>query len=182
MPDVRRLAPAATRRPLTPDSDGSGRHAPAAEALAPDDVRAVLHALRAVGRELRLAERSAEQALGIHPAQLHMLHELEDGPAASLAELAERTHTDPSSASVVVQRLVERRLVARTEAPGDRRRTEIALTAAGRALLARAPASARARFADALGTLGDRQARALARGLAALARALRDAGGDGRVE
>lgn len=154
-------------RPLVSSVRASGESAEAATA------RGVMHALRAVARELRLAERSAEQELGVHPAQLHVLHELAERPARSLADLAERTHTDPSSASVVVQRLVERRLVARTEAADDRRRTEIALTPAGHALLARAPASTQARLAHALDTLGDRQARTMVRGLTLLARALR---------
>src|SRR5438094_99911 len=94
--------------------------------------RDVLDALRAVARELRMSGRSTEQRLGVHPAQLHALQQLAERPASSLAELAERTHTDPSSVSVVVQRLVERGLVTRTPAPDDRRRTELAATAAGR--------------------------------------------------
>jgi len=168
MPTTRR-SPVVGRlpRPTVSSAPASNEAAEIAEA------RSVMHALRAVARELRLAERSAEQELGVHPAQLHVLHELAERPARSLADLAERTHTDPSSASVVVQRLVERRLVARTEAADDRRRTEIALTPAGQALLARAPASTRARLAGALDTLGDRQARTLARSLSQLAGALR---------
>jgi chlorobactene glucosyltransferase len=93
-------------------------------------------------------------------------------PARSLSELAERTHTDPSSVSVVVQRLVERGLVTRTAAPDDRRRTELAATAAGRALLRRAPQSPTRRLERALESIGEQEAAALARKLAALAAAL----------
>lgn len=140
---------------------------------APDSARALLDALRAVARELRVAERGHEQTHGLHPAQLHTLQHLAERPARSLAELAERTHTDPSSASVVVQRLVGRGLVERTEAPDDRRRTELGITAAGRALLRRAPASTIERVAEAIEPLGDRRADALVRDLTAVARALR---------
>lgn len=147
----------------------------ATDALPTTDAHALLDALRAVTRELRLAERGGDSQLGLQPAQLHALRELATRPAGSLAELAARTHTDPSSASVVVQRLVARGLVARVEAGADRRRTELKVTAAGRALAARAPASAVARVADALAALGDRQTAALSRNLRALAQGLRAA-------
>ncbi len=141
----------------------------------PAAARALLDALQAVARELRLTERRGRAPLGLPPAQLRALRELAGRPAPSLAELAERTHTDPSSASVVVQRLVERGLVVRADSERDRRRTELRATAAGRALVARAPADAVARVADALSPLGERQAVSLSRGLRALARGLRAA-------
>ena len=141
----------------------------------------VLDALRAVARELRVSGRAAEQRVGLHPAQLHALQQLAERPAHSLAELAERTHTDPSSVSVVVQRLVERGLVVRTPAADDRRRTELAATASGRALARRAPESSTRRLERALSSMGDRDSATLARTLSALARGLRGAeGADGR--
>ena len=133
----------------------------------------VLDALRAVARELRVSGRSSEQRLGLHPAQLHALQQLAERPARSLAELAERTHTDPSSVSVVVQRLVERGLVVRTPASDDRRRTELSATAAGRALVRRAPESTTRRMERALSSMGERDTAALARTLTALAKGLR---------
>lgn len=148
---------------------------PAAASPETEDARALLDALRAVARELRLSDRRARSSLDLPPAQLHALRELAARPAASLAELAERTHTDPSSASVVVQRLVERGLVARGESAQDRRRTELTATAAGRALAARTPADAVERLAGALSPLGEHQTASLARDLLALARGLRAA-------
>ncbi len=151
---------------------------PVAESAESDLGSTLLDALRAVGRELRVAEREAEQQVGLPPAQVHTLRQLGDRPAASLAELAERTHTDPSSASIVVQRLVERGLVARTAASDDRRRTELSVTTAGRAVLRRAPFSAADRVAEALAEIGPQRAATLTRGLEALARALRTAAAD----
>ena len=165
--------PSPVRRPRTAPAPspsatpGDGQRAPAA--------RDLLEALQAVARELRLTERRGRAPLGLPPAQLRALRELAARPAASLAELAERTYTDPSSASVVVQRLVERGLVVRVDSEQDRRRTELRATGAGRALVARAPADALARVTDALSPLGDRQAATMSRGLMALARGLRAA-------
>ena len=160
-----RSAPAPIQSPAGAPADGA--HAP--------EARALLDALQAVARELRLTERRGRAPMGLPPAQLRALRELAARPAASLAELAERTYTDPSSASVVVQRLVERGLVVRVDSERDRRRTELRATPSGRALVTRAPADALQRVAGALSPLGERQAASLSRGLLALARGLRDA-------
>src|SRR5262245_858835 len=103
------------------------------------EVPVVLDAFRRIVRELRLGARTAERAVGVSAAQLFVLEKLAANPAASVAELAARTLTDPSSVSVVVSRLAERGLVSRTTASADARRAEIALTARGRALARRAP-------------------------------------------
>jgi DNA-binding MarR family transcriptional regulator len=140
--------------------------------------RAVLDAFRSVARGLRANGAEVESELGAFPAQLHTLQALVRSPAASLKELAERTHTDPSSSSVVVQRLVERGLVARRPDVDDRRRMIIALTPAGRAAVARAPDGASARVSSALDALSDRERAALARLLDTLAHELAGVGDD----
>jgi DNA-binding MarR family transcriptional regulator len=69
----------------------------------------------------------------------------------------------------------------RTAAADDRRRTELTATAAGRALVRRAPESTARRLERALSALGDRDSASLARTLGALARALaHDTSGNGR--
>ena len=138
----------------------------------------VVDCIRAIVRELRVSSRDAEQRLGIHGAQLYALQQLADGPAHSLAELAERTRTDSSSVSVVVSRLVERGLVKRTADADDRRRIVLALTASGRALVKRAPRSAHERIATAAQALSTRDLDALARGLSAIAGGLDGHGDD----
>lgn len=132
------------------------------------DVNVILDALRSIVRELRLASREAEQRVGIHGAQLHALRQLADNPATSLTELAERTHTDISSVSVVVSRLVEQGLVARKSADDDRRRLSIGLTTRGRAVLRRAPETGTSRLLQAAEHLSDREVHALAATLSKL--------------
>src|SRR5262249_54251271 len=95
-------------------------------------VRAVMDALRRIVRALRISARAAEGRLGISGAQLFVLHQLANGGASSIDELAARTHTHQSSVSVVVSRLADRGLAVRRTAPDDARRTAIALTSAGR--------------------------------------------------
>jgi len=122
----------------------------------------VLDAIRRIVRALRESSRAAEGAVGIGAAQLFVLHRLASAPALSLNELAARTFTHQSSVSVVVSRLVERGLVARTRGGDDGRRISISATAAGRALVARAPAAAQERLLAGLALLGAGPRRLLA--------------------
>jgi DNA-binding MarR family transcriptional regulator len=136
------------------------------------DVRTVVDSLRRIVRAFRISARALEGRLGISAAQLFVLHQLKENDASSIDELAARTLTHQSSVSVVVGRLAERGLVTRRIAADDARRTEIALTADGRALLRKAPEVMQERLIGALARLGPRQLRDLARQLSALVRAL----------
>jgi len=166
------------RRPSRDGATAGGRRS-TADQLPTDDAspnrRSIVDALHALQRELRLIEGREVAGVGLPPAQARVLQALGRQPAGSLAELAGRTHTDPSSASVVVQRLVDAGLVARVPARDDRRRTELSLTAAGRGRLRRAQATNGQRLHDAFGRLGERRTALLAETLQTLAAALRDA-------
>jgi DNA-binding MarR family transcriptional regulator len=139
---------------------------------APDGAgfRVILDALRRIVRDLRLGSREAERDAGVSGAQLFVLQALAGGRAASLNELAERTHTDQSSVSVVVRRLADRKLVARKPSRLDARRIELSLTPAGQRMLARCPEPMQARLLAAIGRLEATERDALTRGLAALVR------------
>jgi DNA-binding MarR family transcriptional regulator len=67
----------------------------------------ILNSIRQLVRALRLFDREAQSKYGISAAQMFVLHTLNEQDAISLNDLAERTATDQSSASVVVQRLVD---------------------------------------------------------------------------
>jgi len=160
-PNLTRVRPAFAPRTV-PSHPAPSPDVEASAAALVDAVRAVVHALRG-------SSRSAEQQLGVHGAELLVLRKLVDTPCASLAELAARTQTDPSTASVVVRGLVERGLLTRSVAPDDRRRTPIAITAAGQQLLRRAPEPAHARVARAAAPLAAAELHALARQLDVIA-------------
>jgi DNA-binding MarR family transcriptional regulator len=133
----------------------------------------VLDALAAVLQALRLDAQRERASVGLPPAQRRALCELAAAPARSLTELAGRTHTDPNSVSVAVQRLVELGLVTRAAADGDRRRTMLRVTAAGRSVAAEAtPRDERSALARALERLTVRDAAAVSRGVRKLARGL----------
>jgi DNA-binding MarR family transcriptional regulator len=85
-------------------------------------------------RALRVSSREAEKRVGLSGAQLFVLRQLADGESMSVNDLADRTLTHQSSVSVVVQRLVEKGLVARKNSASDARRLELSLTTTGKKL------------------------------------------------
>ena len=153
-------------------SPAAHRSAAPAPVTADRSTRAVLDAIRAIVRALRESSREAERAVGLSAAQLFVLQRLAGAPPLSLNELAARTLTHQSSVSVVVAKLAARGLVARSRAADDGRRLEITLTAAGKAVLGRAPAAAQDRLIAALGLIGTGARRGLARDLGRLVDAM----------
>jgi DNA-binding MarR family transcriptional regulator len=141
------------------------------------DPTAALEALRRIVRALGVSSRTSERSAGVTGAQLFVLQQLSEAAAHSLNDLADRTFTHQSTASVVVERLVSRGLVARTRSAADARRVELALTATGRAALRRAPPPAQSRLVAALHALSPRDCRALARVLGTVVRSMKLAGG-----
>ncbi|HEX8792004.1 MAG TPA: MarR family transcriptional regulator [Polyangiaceae bacterium] len=135
-----------------------------------ESIRAVMDGLRRIVGDLRLSAREAERGAGISGAQLFVLQTLSESSAQSLNDLADRTLTDQSSVSVVVKRLVERKLVTRKPSEEDGRRVELALTAAGRRLLARCPEPTQARLVSALRRLSPDELASLTVGIHALER------------
>jgi len=132
-----------------------------------------IRALRRLVRALRLADRAAEARFGVSAAQLFVLEQLAETPLRSLSEVAERTMTDASSVSVVVQKLTDQGLVVRSVDPKDARRSTLRLSAAGRRLLERAPASPQSRLVAAVNALPAAQRRQLAALLDRMVRGMR---------
>jgi DNA-binding MarR family transcriptional regulator len=132
------------------------------------DVRATLDAIRRLVQGIRSPSRRDADAAGLTAAELFVLHALRDAPAQSLNELAARTYTDQSTASPVVERMRRRGLIKRERSSEDARRVVIALTAAGRAAVERAPEAPQSAMIAALARLPNRDRRALARGLTRL--------------
>jgi DNA-binding MarR family transcriptional regulator len=132
------------------------------------EVREVMDGVRRLVRLLRVSARASERRVGISGAQLFVLQRLAEAGPCSINTLAEHTLTHQSSVSVVVARLIERGLVTRRPSPEDGRRVEVALAAAGRALLREAPPMAQALLINGLRKLEPGVREGLARGLSAL--------------
>jgi DNA-binding MarR family transcriptional regulator len=132
------------------------------------DIRLVLDSLRRIVRALRLFDREAEKSIGLSGAQAFVLEKLRDARGISINELAVRTHTHQSSVSVVVQKLVERKLVRRSASAADGRRLELFLTDRGRKMLVSTPPPAQQHLIAALARLQQPRLRDLAASLTGL--------------
>jgi DNA-binding MarR family transcriptional regulator len=136
------------------------------------EVRDALDALRLIVQALRIGVREGERRAALSSAQLFALQRIAENPRASINDLAALTFTHQSSVSVVIQRLVERGLVAKVAADDDRRRQKLAVTAKGRRSLQRAPAPVQERLIAAVAALPATDRRRLARSLRDIARAI----------
>ena len=137
-----------------------------------DSAGAALVALRRIVRFLRLADREVEGACGLSVAQLFVLHQLADTPALSIAEVADRTLTDPSSVSTVVARLVSEGLVLRKPSKTDRRRAELTLSARGRRVVLTAPRVPQLTIIESIREMSPKRRKDLVRSLEGLASAI----------
>lgn len=127
-----------------------------------NDIRAILDSIRRIVGALRLFDREAESRAGISGAQLFVLRQLDGADGISVNELADRTHTHQSSVSVVVDKLVRRKLVRRARSQKDGRSLELSLSPEGKKLLRVAPAAAQERMIEALGAFPARRRALLA--------------------
>jgi DNA-binding MarR family transcriptional regulator len=131
-----------------------------------------LDALRRIVRGLRVASRQVESRAGVSAAQLYALEHVARAPSLSLRELADRLITDRTSAAYLVDRLETEGLVERRRSTIDRRRSEIAVTAKGRKLLAGAPTAPGVQLSDALERLAPGELASLTAGLEQLVQEL----------
>jgi len=130
--------------------------------------------LEVVPRAMRFLREELRQGAGaaLSIPQFRVLAFLGRSPGASLSAVARTVGVTDPTASLMVNRLVQRRLVTRTGNPAERRRVMLALTARGAGLLEQARLHARARVAKRLDALNGSELSALAQGLAVLDRAL----------
>jgi len=135
-------------------------------------VAASVDSLRRVLRALRIAARDTLATAGVSAAQLFVLSALVDGEEASLSQLAQRTMTDRTSVTAVVDRLVQGGLVSKGTSEEDRRRASIRITPKGRTVLRGAPRPPTALLVEALERMDPAEVRRLERGLRALTRSM----------
>lgn len=135
-------------------------------------VSASVDSIRRVLRALRIAARDTLATAGVSAAQLFVLNALVDGEEASLSDLAQRTMTDRTSVTAVVDRLVQSGLVIKETSEEDRRRASIHITPKGRTVLRGAPRPPTALLVEALERVEPGELKSLERGLRALTRAM----------
>jgi DNA-binding MarR family transcriptional regulator len=124
---------------------------------AAEDAKAILNRVRQLVRALRAFDKKAQARFGVGAAQMFILHVLQQEAELSMNELAERTATDQSSASLAVARLVDEGYVSRTPSDQDRRQVRLSLTPRGRALVRRSPPVAQEQIMNSIAEMSARE-------------------------
>ncbi|MEN9231338.1 MAG: MarR family transcriptional regulator [Thermostichus sp. DG02_5_bins_236] len=131
----------------------------------------LMESLPQVVRQVR-AEMRRQAAPFLSLSQLRALIYLQRCPQGSLSEVADYLDVSLPTMSSMVQRLVERGWVERTEDPGERRRLRLSLTSAGEAQLQQTLAATQAYLATALAPLRPAQRAQIQEGFLLLVQAL----------
>lgn len=110
----------------------------------------VLTALRRITRAIDIHSRHLANNFGMTGPQLVCLRTIgQRGPLTS-SELARHVALSQATLTGIIDRLAARQLVRRTRSSQDRRFVRVAITAAGRALLAEAPSALQETFVRGL--------------------------------
>ncbi len=137
-------------------------------------------ALRALTRALSVLD-SVQSDLwreqGLTATQLRVLSRLRRAGSASVGEIAESLQVTPSTATGLVERLVQRRVVRRRPRSGDRRVVDVSLTEAGKRAVDRLVQAEIDRLTPALASIPPGEIDTLARMLDGLAAELEGAAG-----
>lgn len=144
MPSSTRARPAATRRP--PPSPVT---------------REIVNGLRRVVRAVELYSQEVLKTFGLTGPQLWALKTLRRAGPLATSALAASLAVQPSTLSVLIDRLEKRGLVRRVRPREDRRFVEITLTPKGRELADRAPEAAQGRLLHGLSRLSLAKQRAI---------------------
>lgn len=99
----------------------------------------VIDNLRRIVEAVKQHSRTVEQKTGLTGPQLWALKILAESAPLRLCELASRMYLRPATTVGIIDRLEGRGLVTRDRSKEDRRAVDIALTEAGKDVLAKAP-------------------------------------------
>jgi DNA-binding MarR family transcriptional regulator len=128
-----------------------------------DDAAEIVNALRRIVRAIELYSQEVRKAFGLTGPQLWAMKTLHRHGALSMTDLATALAVQPSTLSLLIDRLQQRGLVRRVRQRDDRRVVELRLTAEGTRLAARAPSAAQGRLLHGLRTLAPSRLRTMRR-------------------
>jgi DNA-binding MarR family transcriptional regulator len=119
--------------------DGSARRTENSSGGREADLDGAVRSLHRIFKAVDTFSRRALRAFGVSGPQIWALRTLGEAGTLTAGELAERMHLHPSTVTGILQRLEERKLVARRRDDRDRRVSRLQITARGRTVMYRAP-------------------------------------------
>ena len=137
-----------------------------------DDIDAVVQGLRRIVKALESYSREVEASFGLTGPQLWAVKTLARSGPLAVSRLAEELAVHQTSASLLVSRLEQRRLVRRVRSSRDRRVVLLSLTRQGRQIAARAPEPAQGKLLHGLQQMRPGQVRSIRRAVTSLVQAM----------
>jgi DNA-binding MarR family transcriptional regulator len=126
---------------------------------------AALRSFRVIYGSVRQHFRSVEQRCGVSGSQLWILQEIARTPSIGISDLAAVISIHQSTCSLLVEKLVKAKLVARSRVSSDQRRVGLKLTRRGQRTVSCAPSPAEGVLPQALEGLSTESLKALNRSL-----------------
>jgi DNA-binding MarR family transcriptional regulator len=130
---------------------------------------AVLSALRRLIRAADLDARDLARQTGLTTSQLLVLELLAGSGELTVGSIAREVGLAQGTVTSLIDRLVDRGLLCRRRANSDRRQVKVAISDAGRALLAAAPTPLQTRFLEGFSCLAEWEQTAILSSLQRLA-------------
>ena len=125
----------------------------------------VLKKFRIIYGSIRQQFREVEQNCGITGSQLWILREIAKTPDIGVSLLAERLSIHQSTCSLLVEKLVSRRLINKQRSKADQRRVGLCITDEAAIILGKAPGPAEGILPEALQALPESALQSLDRAL-----------------
>lgn len=126
---------------------------------------AAVRSFRVIYGSVRQHFRSVEQRCGVSGSQLWILQEIGRAPGIGISDLAAAIGIHQSTCSLLVEKLVKAKLVARSRISSDQRRVGLKLTRSGQRTVSCAPGPAEGVLPQALAGLSNESLKALNRSL-----------------
>ncbi len=140
----------------------------------------IMQKLRVVFRTTQAHSRWVEKQCGVSSAQLWAMWELFSSPGLKVSELSKALSIHQSTASNMLDKLEEKKLIRRKRSGPDQRVVQLYLTKTGESLIAKVPKPAQGAVIEALEHLPDDALRKLQQGLQALVKSMANAEPDAK--
>jgi DNA-binding MarR family transcriptional regulator len=135
-------------------------------------IREIIELQHKVDRARRQYQLDVWMSLPLTIAQLKSLFFISNQGSTNLGNLAEALGVTPTNMTGIVDRLVKKGLVSRTENPEDRRMLSLRVTAEGEELVARLRQKRKGYMSEVLAHMGTDELATLAQGFASLVKAI----------
>ncbi|WP_455365169.1 MarR family winged helix-turn-helix transcriptional regulator [Kaarinaea lacus] len=143
--------------------------------------QAIVQHLRIVVKTTQAHSRWIEKQSGVSSVQLWAMWQLFAEPGQKVSDLSKALSIHQSTASNMLDKLEDKKLIRRDRSGPDQRVVQLYLTAKGAALLSNAPRPAQGPVTDALHHMTDEELHQLQSGLQALIQHMSDAAEDGAL-